>query len=159
MLVYGDRTTSGTIGGGKFEALVVEDCLTSLREKKTTLKTYPLHEASAESFGAICWRRVDGFDRAAESKRRDLLDRRRTRGAARSQACRGMRDARDSRWKSGPSCSANFPSSPFASAARTPLIHQPTRVAADEALRGEPESRVDREALRRAACRPIGYIG
>jgi xanthine dehydrogenase accessory factor len=54
MLVYADRTTSGTIGGGKFEALVVEDCLTSLREKKTTLKTYPLHEASAESFGAIC---------------------------------------------------------------------------------------------------------
>ena len=54
MLVYADRTTSGTIGGGKFEALVVEDCLTSLREKTTTLKTYPLHEASAESFGAIC---------------------------------------------------------------------------------------------------------
>jgi xanthine dehydrogenase accessory factor len=54
MLVYADRTTSGTIGGGKFEALVMEDCLTSLREKKTTLKNYPLHEASAESFGAIC---------------------------------------------------------------------------------------------------------
>ena len=54
MLVYGDGKTSGTIGGGKFESLVVDDCLTSLREKKTLLKTYPLHEASAESFGAIC---------------------------------------------------------------------------------------------------------
>jgi xanthine dehydrogenase accessory factor len=54
MLVYADGKTSGTIGGGKFESLVVDDCLTSLREKKTLLKTYPLHEASAESFGAIC---------------------------------------------------------------------------------------------------------
>ena len=54
MLVYADRTISGTIGGGKFEALVVDDCLTSLREKRTLLKRYPLHEASAESFGAIC---------------------------------------------------------------------------------------------------------
>jgi xanthine dehydrogenase accessory factor len=54
MLVYADGSASGTIGGGKFEALVVDDCLTGLREKKTSLKTYPLHEASAESFGAIC---------------------------------------------------------------------------------------------------------
>lgn len=54
MLVYADGTISGTIGGGKFEALVVADCLTSLREQKTALKTYPLHEASEESFGAIC---------------------------------------------------------------------------------------------------------
>ena len=54
MLVYGDRRTSGTIGGGKFEALVVEDCLAALREKKPALKRYPLHERSPESFGAIC---------------------------------------------------------------------------------------------------------
>ena len=54
MLVYSDGRTSGTVGGGKFESLVVDDCLTSLRDKKTSLKTYPLHEASTESFGAIC---------------------------------------------------------------------------------------------------------
>lgn len=54
MLVYADGKTSGTIGGGKFEALVVDDCLVSLREKKPLLKSYPLHEASSESFGAIC---------------------------------------------------------------------------------------------------------
>lgn len=54
MLVYADGAISGTIGGGKFESLVVRDCLTSLREQKTLLKTYPLHEASVESFGAIC---------------------------------------------------------------------------------------------------------
>ena len=54
MLVYADGKTSGTIGGGKFEAIVIDDCLTSLRDKKTQLKKYPLHEASEESFGAIC---------------------------------------------------------------------------------------------------------
>src|SRR3712207_5471444 len=54
MLVYSDGRISGTIGGGKFEALVVADCLAALREKRTVLKAYPLHEASADSFGAIC---------------------------------------------------------------------------------------------------------
>lgn len=54
MLVYGDGRISGTIGGGKFEALVVDACLTTLRERKPLLQTYPLHEASDCSFGAIC---------------------------------------------------------------------------------------------------------
>jgi xanthine dehydrogenase accessory factor len=54
MLVYADGATSGTIGGGKFEALVVEDAAKAMQEKQPLLKTYPLHEASPESFGAIC---------------------------------------------------------------------------------------------------------
>src|SRR5204862_5025405 len=54
MLVYGDRKTSGTIGGGKFEALVVEDCLKSIAAKEPILKTYPLREDKPDSFGAIC---------------------------------------------------------------------------------------------------------
>jgi xanthine dehydrogenase accessory factor len=54
MLVYGDGKTSGTIGGGKFEALVVEDCLKSLASKEPLLKTYPLREDKPDSFGAIC---------------------------------------------------------------------------------------------------------
>jgi xanthine dehydrogenase accessory factor len=54
MLVYGDGKTSGTIGGGKFESLVVEESLSALRAKKPLLKRYPLHEASADSFGAVC---------------------------------------------------------------------------------------------------------
>lgn len=54
MLVYGDGKTSDTIGGGKFEAVVVEDCLAALRAKKPVLKSYPLHESSPQSFGAIC---------------------------------------------------------------------------------------------------------
>src|SRR5205823_3984911 len=54
MLVYADGKISGTIGGGKFEALVIEDCLKSLAMKKPGLKTYPLREDRPDSFGAIC---------------------------------------------------------------------------------------------------------
>src|SRR2546423_7348238 len=54
MLVYGDGKVSGTIGGGKFEALVVEECLKSLAAKAPLLKTYPLREDRPDSFGAIC---------------------------------------------------------------------------------------------------------
>ena len=54
MLVYADGSISGTIGGGKFEALVIQEALQQMREKEPLLKTYPLHEASADSFGAIC---------------------------------------------------------------------------------------------------------
>jgi xanthine dehydrogenase accessory factor len=54
MLVYGTGKISGTIGGGKFEALVVEDALGVLRQKEPVLKTYPLREGECASFGAIC---------------------------------------------------------------------------------------------------------
>ncbi len=54
MLVYSDGKISGTIGGGKFEALVVEETLAALGSKQPVLKSYPLHEGDAESFGAIC---------------------------------------------------------------------------------------------------------
>jgi xanthine dehydrogenase accessory factor len=54
MLVFGDRRLIGTIGGGKFEALVAEEAIAALGEKAPVLKTYPLHEGDAASFGAIC---------------------------------------------------------------------------------------------------------
>src|SRR3982751_573511 len=54
MLVYGDRKTSGTIGGGKFEALVIDEAVAALRTKTPLLKTYPLREGETDSFGAIC---------------------------------------------------------------------------------------------------------
>jgi xanthine dehydrogenase accessory factor len=54
MLVYANGNTSGTIGGGKFESLVIEDALKQMRDKKPLLKSYPLHEKSRKSFGAIC---------------------------------------------------------------------------------------------------------
>ena len=61
MIVYGDGKISGTIGGGKFEALVVADALGALRERRSLLKTYPLHEGDACSFGAICGGEVTIF--------------------------------------------------------------------------------------------------
>jgi xanthine dehydrogenase accessory factor len=54
MIVYLDGLTSGTIGGGKFEALVIADAQLCLREKRTLLKTFPLRENELDSFGAIC---------------------------------------------------------------------------------------------------------
>jgi xanthine dehydrogenase accessory factor len=54
MLVYADGAITGTIGGGKFESLVIEEARQQMRATKPLLKTYPLHESSADSFGAIC---------------------------------------------------------------------------------------------------------
>jgi xanthine dehydrogenase accessory factor len=54
MLVYADGKISGTIGGGKFESLVVADAQTQMWQKQPLLKTYVLHECSPESFGAVC---------------------------------------------------------------------------------------------------------
>jgi len=54
MLVYATGKSSGTIGGGKFESLVIADAEESMREGKPILKTYPLREGEPDSFGAIC---------------------------------------------------------------------------------------------------------
>ena len=54
MFVYADGRSSGTIGGGKFESLVIADAQASMRDKKPLLKTYPLREGATDSFGAIC---------------------------------------------------------------------------------------------------------
>ncbi len=54
MLVYSADRTLGTVGGGKFESLVIADSLASLGGKLPVLKTYPLHEGDVNSFGAIC---------------------------------------------------------------------------------------------------------
>lgn len=54
MIVYGDGSISGTVGGGKFESLVITEALECLTKKKTLLKTWPLREDQPDSFGAIC---------------------------------------------------------------------------------------------------------
>jgi xanthine dehydrogenase accessory factor len=54
MIVYSTGEISGTVGGGKFEALVIEDSLATLKTGKPGLKTYVLREGSTDSFGAIC---------------------------------------------------------------------------------------------------------
>ena len=54
MIVVAGGSARGTIGGGKFEALVIEDCLAALETGKVQLKSYTLREGTPESFGAIC---------------------------------------------------------------------------------------------------------
>jgi xanthine dehydrogenase accessory factor len=54
MVIFEDGHIAGTIGGGKFESLVIEEARKAMATGKPALKTYPLHEASDESFGAIC---------------------------------------------------------------------------------------------------------
>jgi xanthine dehydrogenase accessory factor len=54
MIVYADGRISGTVGGGKFESLLVDDCLQALDSGMPTLKNYILREDHPESFGAIC---------------------------------------------------------------------------------------------------------
>lgn len=54
MIVYASGKTSGTIGGGKVEALIVRDALRCLETGEIELKRYPLREGEPDSFGAIC---------------------------------------------------------------------------------------------------------
>ena len=54
MFVYADGRFSGTIGGGKFESLVIAEAQEAIRKKAPILKTYPLREGETDSFGAIC---------------------------------------------------------------------------------------------------------
>lgn len=54
MIVYSKERTLGTVGGGKFESLVIDDGILAMAEKLPVLKTYPLHEGDVNSFGAIC---------------------------------------------------------------------------------------------------------
>src|SRR5256885_13205415 len=61
MFVYADGRTSGTIGGGKFESLVIAEAQAAMEKKKPLLKTYPLREGETDSFGAICGGEVTVF--------------------------------------------------------------------------------------------------
>ena len=54
MLVVADGSTRGTVGGGKFEALVLQEAMQVMHTDEIRMKSFPLHEGSEESFGAIC---------------------------------------------------------------------------------------------------------
>jgi xanthine dehydrogenase accessory factor len=54
MLVLADGTISGTVGGGKFESLVITTALRAIASREATLQTWPLREDQPDSFGAIC---------------------------------------------------------------------------------------------------------
>lgn len=61
MIVYPGGLTSGTVGGGKFESLVIAEALAGVAREEPWLKTYPLHEGNTDSFGAICGGEVTIF--------------------------------------------------------------------------------------------------
>lgn len=61
MLVRADGSIAGTVGGGKFESLVISDALRCLQERTGGLREYPLHEGAPTSFGAICGGTVTVF--------------------------------------------------------------------------------------------------
>lgn len=54
MIVYPDGSISGTVGGGKFESLVIAEAIACLERNEALLKTWPLREDQPNSFGAIC---------------------------------------------------------------------------------------------------------
>ena len=54
MLVYSNGRISGTVGGGKFESLVIAEAVEIIREGVPQLKNYLLREGEPQSFGAIC---------------------------------------------------------------------------------------------------------
>lgn len=53
MLIYGDRTTSGTIGGGEMEARVVAEAAEALTEGRPRRLSYTLHDPGAGDPG-VC---------------------------------------------------------------------------------------------------------
>ena len=54
MLVYSDGKITGTVGGGRFESLVIADAIALHGQRDPVLKSYPLHDTATDSFGAIC---------------------------------------------------------------------------------------------------------
>ena len=54
MLLRGDGSIQGTIGGGKFESLVIEAAQHTLKTGQLETQTFVLHENADDSFGAIC---------------------------------------------------------------------------------------------------------
>ncbi len=63
MFVHADGRLTGTVGGGKFEALVREEALAALAStgRAPRLREYPLREGEPGSFGAVCGGTVTVF--------------------------------------------------------------------------------------------------
>lgn len=70
MLIYADGRISGTIGGGKFESLVMAEAQGCLADGRARLREYVLRENEPESFGAICGGRVTVFIEPLGSRER-----------------------------------------------------------------------------------------
>jgi len=62
MLVYPDGSISGTIGGGAFEKLVIDDCLELFKSKDThLLRKYKFSDSGPEATGMYCGGEAEVF--------------------------------------------------------------------------------------------------
>lgn len=63
MLVHPDGRIQGSVGGGLFESLVVQDALAALQTGRSATKNYSFNPkgTSPQAFGAICGGRVEVF--------------------------------------------------------------------------------------------------
>ena len=52
MVIFEDGRFAGTIGGGKFESLVIEEAQNAMTTGKPVLNTYPLHKRRATNRSA-----------------------------------------------------------------------------------------------------------
>jgi xanthine dehydrogenase accessory factor len=63
MLVHPDKRTTGTVGGGLFELLVVRDALAALRQGASVTRSYSFNPrgTAPNAFGAVCGGRAEVF--------------------------------------------------------------------------------------------------
>jgi xanthine dehydrogenase accessory factor len=74
MLVYPDGTIAGTIGGGTFEKLVIDDCLQLMESsEKHLLKTYRFTESGEDATGMACGGEADVFMEAGAKAKRLII--------------------------------------------------------------------------------------
>ncbi|MBI5873931.1 MAG: XdhC family protein [Candidatus Omnitrophica bacterium] len=70
MVVFGDGSIQGTIGGGGLEKLVIKDALEALKRKKSYLKDYPLDKKSGLQ---VCGGKVSIFIEALEPAKKLVI--------------------------------------------------------------------------------------
>jgi xanthine dehydrogenase accessory factor len=74
MLVFADGSIWGTIGGGMFEKLVIDDCLGLLGENTNNLlKTYRFAESGPDATGMYCGGEAEVFMEANRSPERLII--------------------------------------------------------------------------------------
>lgn len=74
MLVFGDRTITGTIGGGRFEKLVIDDCVELLADgSKSLFKRYRFTQNGADAIGMQCGGEAEVFMELFDSPNRLVI--------------------------------------------------------------------------------------
>jgi xanthine dehydrogenase accessory factor len=62
MLVFPDGVISGTIGGGKFEKMIIDDCLAMFADSSANqLKSYLLQDSGPDAIGMYCGGKAEVF--------------------------------------------------------------------------------------------------